>query len=81
MFDVQDPSNQDRLAMLEVGARIIAQRSAHRRRARTWCRVSTRMYRPDYAINPINPHLHNVPLQIAAERGPAGAGDLGLVRR
>ena len=26
-------------------------------------------YRPDYAINPINPHLHNVPLQIAAERG------------
>jgi O-antigen ligase len=26
-------------------------------------------YRPDYAINAVNPHLHNVPLQIAAERG------------
>jgi len=26
-------------------------------------------YRPDYAVNPVNPHLHNVPLQIAAERG------------
>jgi O-antigen ligase len=26
-------------------------------------------YRPDYAINKVNPHLHNVPLQIAAERG------------
>jgi O-antigen ligase len=26
-------------------------------------------YRPDYAVNPTNPHLHNVPLQIAAERG------------
>jgi hypothetical protein len=26
-------------------------------------------YRPDYAVNPTNPHLHNVPLQIGAERG------------
>jgi O-antigen ligase len=26
-------------------------------------------YRPDYAVNAVNPHLHNVPLQIAAERG------------
>jgi O-antigen ligase len=26
-------------------------------------------YRDASAVNPINPHLHNVPLQIAAERG------------
>jgi len=26
-------------------------------------------YRPDYAVNPVNPHLHNVPVQIMAERG------------
>ena len=26
-------------------------------------------YRPDYAIEKVNPHLHNVPMQIAAERG------------
>ena len=26
-------------------------------------------YRPSYAVNPVNPHLHDVPLQIAAERG------------
>ena len=26
-------------------------------------------YRPDYAVNQVNPHLHNVPIQIAAERG------------
>ena len=26
-------------------------------------------YRPDYAVQPVNPHLHNVPMQIAAERG------------
>jgi O-antigen ligase len=26
-------------------------------------------YRGDDAVNQVNPHLHNVPLQIAAERG------------
>ena len=26
-------------------------------------------YRPDYAVEKLNPHLHNVPMQIAAERG------------
>ena len=26
-------------------------------------------YRPDYAVNKVNPHLHNVPVQIMAERG------------
>jgi len=26
-------------------------------------------YRPAYAVNATNPHLHNVPVQIAAERG------------
>ena len=26
-------------------------------------------YRPEYAVNKVNPHLHNVPLQIAADRG------------
>ena len=26
-------------------------------------------YRPDYAVNEVNPHLHNVPVQIMAERG------------
>ena len=37
-------------------------------------------YRPDYAINKVNPHLHNVPLQIAAERGlPALAIWLWLI--
>jgi O-antigen ligase len=30
-------------------------------------------YRPDYAVNDVNPHLHNVPLQIAAERGVPAA--------
>jgi O-antigen ligase len=49
-------------------------------------------YRPDYGVQPVNPHLHNVPMQIAAERGiPAlvvflwfivslGLGLVGLLR-
>ena len=68
MFDVQDPSNQDRLAMAEVGVRMIA--------SDPLTGVGPNMvplvyeeYRPDYAVNASNPHLHNVPLQIAAERG------------
>ena len=40
-----------------------------------------REYRPDYAVNPINPHLHNVPLQIAAERGIPALAIWLVVRR
>ena len=31
-------------------------------------------YRPPTAVNPTNPHLHNVPMQIAAERGLLALG-------
>jgi O-antigen ligase len=68
MFDVQDPSNQDRLAMIEVGARIVVNDPLTGVGPNMVPRVYE-TYRPDYAINPTNPHLHNVPLQIAAERG------------
>ena len=68
IFDVQDPTNQDRLAMLEIGARVVHDHP--------WTGVGPNMvprvyerYRPDYAVNAVNPHLHNVPMQIAAERG------------
>jgi O-antigen ligase len=68
MFDVRDPTTQDRLAMVEIGARII--------RDHPLTGVGPNMvphvyesYRPEYAVNASNPHLHNVPLQIAAERG------------
>jgi O-antigen ligase len=67
-FNAQDPANQDRLAMVEIGARMV--------KDHPWTGVGPNMvprlyeqYRPDYAVNPTNPHLHNVPLQIAAERG------------
>jgi len=68
MFDLRDPSNHDRLAMLEAGAGMV--------RDHPLTGVGPAMiqpvyeqYRPDYAVQPVNPHLHNVPMQIAAERG------------
>jgi O-antigen ligase len=67
-FNAQDPANQDRFAMIEVGALMV--------RDHPLTGVGPNMvpqvyeqYRPDYAVNETNPHLHNVPLQIAAERG------------
>jgi O-antigen ligase len=68
IFDVQDPTNQDRLAMVEIGARIVHDRPVTGVGPNMVPRVYAN-YRPDYAVNAVNPHLHNVPLQIAAERG------------
>ena len=72
-FNAQDPSNQDRFAMMEIGAKMV--------RDHPLVGVGPNMvprlyeqYRPDYAINKVNPHLHNVPLQIAAERGLPALG-------
>ena len=67
-FDLQDPTNRDRLAMVRVGAGMV--------RDHPLIGVGPEMvevrygdYRPENAVNATNPHLHNVPLQIAAERG------------
>ncbi|NOT24797.1 MAG: O-antigen ligase family protein [Acidobacteria bacterium] len=67
-FNAQDPANQDRFAMIEIGARIVADRPLTGVGPNMVPRVYEE-YRPDYAVNQVNPHLHNVPLQIAAERG------------
>jgi len=67
-FNAQDPANQDRFAMIEVGARMVAADPLTGVGPNMVARVYEQ-YRPDYAINQVNPHLHNVPLQIAAERG------------
>jgi O-antigen ligase len=73
IFDVQEPTNQDRLAMIEMGARMVNDHPFTGVGPNMVPRVYAQ-YRPDYAINPINPHLHNVPLQIAAERGLPALG-------
>jgi len=68
MFDLRDPSNRDRLAMARTGAAMV--------RDFPLTGVGPSMipklyaqYRDPDAVNAMNPHLHNVPLQIAAERG------------
>jgi putative inorganic carbon (HCO3(-)) transporter len=68
MFDLKDPTNRDRLAMLREGEHMV--------RAHPLLGIGPNMvevfyaeYRDPDAVEPINPHLHNVPVQIAAERG------------
>jgi O-antigen ligase len=67
-FNAQDPANQDRFAMLEIGALIVRDHPLSGVGPNMIPRVYEQ-YRPDYAVNKSNPHLHNVPMQIAAERG------------
>lgn len=79
MFNTQDPANQDRIAMADIGAHIVADYPLTGVGPDMVPRVYEQ-YRPAYAVNRINPHLHNVPLQIAAERGlPALAAWFWLV--
>jgi O-antigen ligase len=87
-FNAQDPANQDRFAMIEVGTLMVRDHPLTGVGPNMVPRVYNE-YRPDYAVNETNPHLHNVPLQIAAERGvPAlavwiwfvGAVTIALVR-
>ena len=68
MVDMNDPTNRDRRAMMKVGVGMIQDHPIFG--------VGPEMienhyprYRPPEAVNRTNPHLHNVPLQIAAERG------------
>ena len=68
MFDANDPTRLDRVTMLKVGGRMV---KANPLVGVGPTRVAAR-YRefldpsePDR----VNPHLHNVPMQIAAERG------------
>jgi O-antigen ligase len=68
MFDLNDPTNRDRRAMLKVGAGMIQDHPFFGVGPEMIQREYPR-YRPPDAVNPTNPHLHNVPVQIAAERG------------
>ncbi|MFN7985039.1 MAG: O-antigen ligase family protein [Vicinamibacterales bacterium] len=68
MFDANDPTRRDRIAMLMEGQHMV--------RDHPIVGVGPNMvetvypqYRVSYAVEKINPHLHNVPMQIAAERG------------
>ena len=79
IVDVQDESNRDRIQMIAMGADMV--------RDHPWFGVGPEMVGVVYGRylrpNPLhtyNPHLHNVPMQIAAERGlPALAAWLVFV--
>jgi O-antigen ligase len=67
-FSLSDPTNRDRVAMMNTGVDII--------KDFPWTgvgpdgvRLVYQHYRDPRAERQLNPHLHNVPMQIAAERG------------
>ena len=61
-------SNQDRMAMIRSGFRIVRDHPLTGVGPDMIMNVYP-VYRDPSAVNQLNPHLHNVPLQIAAERG------------
>jgi O-antigen ligase len=67
-IDVNDPTNRDRVAMARAGIEIIGDHPLTGVGPDMIKRVYAD-YRIATALMPVAPHLHNVPLQIAAERG------------
>jgi putative inorganic carbon (hco3(-)) transporter len=68
VFNLQDPTIVDRFAMMRTGAAMIKDEPLTGIGPDMVPRMY-REYRDSSAVNEVNPHLHNVPLQIAAERG------------
>jgi O-antigen ligase len=68
MFDLKDPTTRDRVAMLREGRAMIAEHPLTGVGPNMVERVYAQ-YRDPLAVEKVNPHLHNVPMQIAAERG------------
>jgi O-antigen ligase len=66
--DPNDPTSKDRVAMLQAGVAIIKDHPLTGVGPDMIKRVYAD-YRVPTALMPITPHLHNVPMQIAAERG------------
>ena len=73
IFDLQDPSNRDRVAMFQAGTEIIASSPLTGVGPNVLQRVYPQ-YRKSTAVEHTPPHLHNVPMQIAAERGLPALG-------
>jgi O-antigen ligase len=67
-FDLKDPTNRDRVAMIRTGVEIIKDYPLTGVGPNMIERVYPKYRQPD-AVQAVNVHLHNVPLQLAAERG------------
>jgi O-antigen ligase len=79
MFDSRDPTRIDRVTMLKVGRRMV---EAHPLTGVGPTRVGPRYkeFLEPGETDHQNPHLHNVPMQIAAERGlPALAAWIWMI--
>ena len=68
MFDAKDPTRRDRVAMLVEGQHMVRDHPLFGVGPNMVERVYAQ-YRVPEAVEKLNPHLHNVPMQIAAERG------------
>ena len=73
IFDLTDPTNRDRLAMVYTGTAMITDHPLTGVGPDMVERLYP-TYRDPRSVNMINQHLHNVPLQIAAERGLPALG-------
>ena len=73
IFDPKDLTSRDRIAMLQAGVAIVKDYPLMGVGPSQIERVYPRYRVPD-AVKPTNPHLHNVPMQIAAERGLLALG-------
>ena len=73
MFNLKDPTSRDRVAMMREGVRMITADPLTGMGPNMVERQYVRFRDPE-AVERINPHLHNVPLQIAAERGLPALG-------
>ena len=92
ILDLNDPTSRDRVAMLQAGVSMIEDHPLTGVGPNEIERVYP-IYRVPGAVQASNPHLHNVPIQIAAERGlpalgawlwfvvTAAAGLIKLLRR
>jgi O-antigen ligase len=79
VLDLNDPANRDRVAMLRSGWRIVRDHPLVGVGPDN-VKLVYPQYRMPEAVEPLNVHLHNVPMQIAAERGlPALAAWLWFV--
>jgi len=73
MFDLNDLSRLDRFAMLRAGVRIVKDHPITGVGPNMVLRVYSQYRQPDAVLQDA-PHLHNVPVQIAAERGLPALG-------
>jgi O-antigen ligase len=68
LFDPNDPTTRDRIAMLRAGTGMVRDHPAFGVGPEMVLREYPK-YKPASGVNAVNQHLHNVPMQIAAERG------------